>query len=327
MKLKLPKVGYAKFANIKQKDKGGFTALFRVMKRTLTFIVPKEFNGFRTDTALREKWGISGSLLKDLKKYPDGIMLNGVHIRTIDTICSGDVLEVNIYDTKSKGIIPENIPLDIMYEDEDILIINKASGLPTHPSMGHYTGTVANAVMAHYDAIGEEHTFRAVNRLDKDTSGVMCIAKNGYAHAKLADDLINHELRRKYTAIAEGTISMGGIVDKPIARLNFIKRGVDSAGQHAVTHYKPLKRYNGYTLTELQLETGRTHQIRVHMSYIGHPLLGDWLYGTEDKELFPRQALHSSYLRLIHPTTGKKMIFEPPLAKDMENFLKQRNPL
>lgn len=291
------------------------------MKRTLTNNITENLEGARVEYVLRESMRISGTLIKELKKYPDGILLNGRHIRTIDPVHAGDVLTVNIYDTDSENIEPHNIPLDIMYEDEDILVINKQSRTPTHPSMGHYTDTIANGVMHHYNQNGEHHMFRAVNRLDSDTSGVMCIAKNSYAHARLGEDLQRHEMRRKYMAIVEGSLEGSGTVDAPIARADFIKRVVREDGQRAVTHYRALKSVKGYTLIELQLETGRTHQIRVHMSYIGHSLLGDWLYGNENKKLFARQALHSSYLRLIHPVTQEEMEFTPPLAEDMRRFL------
>lgn len=288
------------------------------MKRELKFIIPKSLDGERVDTALRRRWGISGSLLKELKKYDDGILINGEHIRTVDLVCEGAELTINMYDEMSDNIVPEDIPIDIMYEDEDILIINKPPYLPTHTSAGHFGGTLANAVIAHYIKNGEAHMFRAVNRLDKDTSGVMCVAKNSYAHARLSSEL--NTLHRRYTAIVCGTLTGEGTVNAPIARADFIKRAVDAGGQSAVTHYKSLATKGGYTLVELRLETGRTHQIRVHMAHIGYPLLGDWLYGREDKALFPRQALHSSYLSLIHPVTGEKMEFILPLSEDMQKF-------
>lgn len=291
------------------------------MKRTLRTDIDKAFDGIKVEYVLRQKMKISGALIKELKKYSDGILLNSSHIRTIDPVHTGDVLTVNIYDTDSENIEPHNIPLDIMYEDEDILVINKQPHTPTHPSMGHFTDTIANGVMYHYNQNGEHHMFRAVNRLDSDTSGVMCIAKNSYSHARLGEALQSHELRRKYTAIVAGELTGSGTVDAPIARADFIKRVVREDGQRAVTHFKALEQLGNYTLIELQLETGRTHQIRVHMAHIGHPLLGDWLYGTEDKALFPRQALHSSYLRLIHPVTNEEMEFIPPLAEDMSGFI------
>ncbi|MGN0181908.1 MAG: RluA family pseudouridine synthase [Candidatus Ornithomonoglobus sp.] len=295
------------------------------MKRTLAYRITEAYEGADVNNVLRHELHISGALIKELKKYPDGILLNGAHVRTIDSVHTGDELTVNIHDTDSENIEPHNIPLDVMYEDEDILIINKQPGVPTHPSMGHYADTIANGVMYHYNKNGEHHMFRAVNRLDSGTSGVMCIAKNSYAHARLGEQLQTHELRRRYLAIVEGETEDEGTIDAPIARADFIKRAVDPSGQRAVTHYRAIKRFGDYTLIELQLETGRTHQIRVHMSYIGHPLLGDWLYGTEDKALFPRQALHSSYLRLLHPVTGVEMEFIPPLAEDMEDFARTKS--
>lgn len=291
--------------------------------RTLSCIVEQEFDGCRVDTALRQKLSISGSLLKDLKKYEDGILLDGKHIRTIDTVSAKQILTVNIHDTISENIEAQDIPFHIMYEDEDILIVNKPPHMPVHPSMGHFNGTLANAVMYHYAKNGEQHMFRAVNRLDGDTSGVMCIAKNAYSHALLGETLHTDGFERRYTAIAEGIPAKDRDwhkIDAPIARADFMRREVRADGQRAVTHYRVADTFDKWSIVELRLETGRTHQIRVHMSYIGHPLLGDWLYGTENKELFPRHALHSSYLKLIHPVSGAVMEFSAPLAKDMEEF-------
>lgn len=277
--------------------------------------------GDKVNDALRRGLKMSGTLIKELKKHEDGILLNGVHARTVDPVRSGDVLTCNIYDTYSENVVPTPMPLDIMYEDEDILIINKPPRLPVHPSPGHITDTLANGVIAHYGELGEAHMFRAVNRLDGDTSGVMCIAKNSYAHARLIDELAEGELRREYAAIVCGDVPEGGTIDAPIARVDFIKRAVREDGQRAVTHYEPIERFGKYTLVRLWLETGRTHQIRVHMSHIACPLLGDWLYGVEDKALFPRHALHSAYLRLIHPVTGESMEFSPPMPEDMRRFI------
>lgn len=289
--------------------------------RKLQVKITAEYDGLRIDETLRCHFGISGSLLKDLKKYDDGLLLNGEHIRTVDCVKCDDVLSVTIHDGSSENITPQDIPLDVMYEDEDILIVNKQPGIPTHPSMGHPCGTLANGVIYHYQNNGEMHIFRAVNRLDRDTSGVMCIAKNSYAHARLIERMHSGGLERKYTAIVCGRLEGSGTVDAPIARTGFIERSVCEDGQRAVTHYSVIENIGEYSLVELKLETGRTHQIRVHMSHIGCPLLGDWLYGTEDKELFPRQALHSSYLKLTHPVTGERFEFIPEIAADMQNFI------
>ncbi len=294
----------------------------KIMKRTLRYTVPEDYAGKRVEDILRSRLEMSGSVIKRLKRYPDGMLLNGRHIRTIDTVRCADELEINIYDEVSENIGAEKIPIEIMYEDEDILVINKPPYLPVHPSPGHYTGTLANGIMYHYAENGESHAFHAVNRLDKDTSGVMCVAKNGYAHSILGAEIKTHELRRKYLAIVCGAPRAEGTIDAPIKRGNGLERFAAADGQRAVTHYRVLEQFCGYALVELELETGRTHQIRVHMSHIGCPLLGDWLYGTEDKQLFPRQALHSSQLRLIHPITKKELLFSAPMAEDMSGFLK-----
>lgn len=293
------------------------------MNRTLRYTAAEADSGKSVEDILRGHFAISGSVIKQLKKYPDGLLLNGAHIRTIDRVKSCDVLEINIHDTPSEAVVPENIPLDIIYEDEDILIINKPPYLPTHPSPGHYTHTLANGIMFHYAKNGESHAFHAVNRLDKDTSGVMCVAKNSYAHSLLGAQIKTHELRRRYLAIVCGAPDAEGTIDAPIERGEGLMRRVSDGGQRAVTHYRAVERFGEYSLVELELETGRTHQIRVHMAYIGCPLLGDWLYGTEDKDLFPRQALHSSYLRLLHPTTKKELLFSVPMAADMQRFCKR----
>lgn len=291
------------------------------MNRVLEFEITDEYSDMTVSDILRGRYEMSGSLIKDLKKYADGLLLNNEHIRTVDTVKTGDILRITMHDKQSETIEPEDMELDIVYEDEDILIVNKPSGIPTHPSQGHFTGTLANGIAAHYIKNGEEHTFRAVNRLDKDTSGLMCIAKNSYSHARLVSGIKNSSLRRKYRAIVTGTPDGSGVIDAPIDREDGLKRCVSESGKRAVTHYRLLETCGGYSLVELELETGRTHQIRVHMSYIGHPLLGDWLYGTEDKELFPRQALHSSYLELIHPVTLEKLCFFAELPYDMREFL------
>lgn len=294
--------------------------------RKLEFKVSGEYSGKRVEDVLRAYFHISGSLIKDLKKYPEGLLLNGCHVRTVDCVNENDIVTINIRDCISENIQPVDMELDIVYEDEDILIVNKPPGMPTHPSHDHQLDTLANGVMAHYSKQNEIHTFRAVNRLDKDTSGIMCIAKNAYAHARLAEQLNdNHTLRRKYLAIVTGVTDDSGTINAPIARLDTsaIERCVHESGQRAVTHYRAVEKHKGYTLIELELETGRTHQIRVHMAYTGHPLLGDWLYGEENPALFSRQALHSSFLSLIHPVTGRKMEFFCKISPDMATFLEK----
>ena len=297
------------------------------MKRILEYTVEPEFDSEKLMAVLKRHFKMSTMLIKEQRTYEDGFLLNGEHIRTVDAVHTGDRLTITLHDTASENITPVNIPVDIVYEDEDILIINKAAGMPTHISVGNYENTLANAVMYHYAQNKEEHMFRAVNRLDRDTSGLMTVAKNSYAHARLADEIQSGELKRKYMCIVEGDISADGTVDAPIARRkgSAIERCVSEDGQRAVTHYRVIERCGKCTLLEMTLETGRTHQIRVHMAHMGHPLAGDWLYGTEDKENVPRQMLHSCFLRLIHPVTGKKMEWECEIPQDMAEFLRKIN--
>lgn len=293
------------------------------MERVFEFKITPEYDGANVITVLKRHFKMSTALVKELKKYEDGLILNDEHIRTVDTVKTGDILRITLRDGVSGNIIPRNIPINVVYEDEDILVLNKQPHMPTHPSMGNYRKSVANGVMYYFRERGEERVFRAVNRLDKDTSGLMTVAKNAYVHARLASQIQTGELRRRYRCIVCGDISQSGTVDAPIKRADgsVINRIVAEDGQRAVTHYTVIERLRGYTLLEMELETGRTHQIRVHMAHIGHPLAGDWLYGEE--KTAPRQMLHSCYLKLIHPFTGEKLEFNAPLPRDMQEFIEK----
>ena len=295
------------------------------MDRVLEYEIPSEYDGANITTVLKQHFKISTNLIKDLKKYKEGIQVNGEHKRVVDFVAKGDILKITIRDTASENIVPTDIPLDIVYEDEDVLVINKLPNMPTHPSMGNYENSLANGVMYYYKSKGEERVFRAVNRLDKDTSGLMAVAKNSYIHARLGEEIQKKELKRKYMCIVCGDVERDGTVDAPIRRADgsVINRIVAPDGQRAVTHYRVVKRYGEYTLLEMKLETGRTHQIRVHMAYIGHPLVGDWLYGTEDHNIAKRQMLHSSYLCFTHPITGQIMEFKDEMAEDMRAFIEK----
>lgn len=295
------------------------------MDRVLEYEIPSEYDGANITTVLKQHFKISTNLIKDLKKYKEGIQVNGEHKRVVDLVAKGDILKITIRDTASENIVPTDIPLDIVYEDEDVLVINKLPNMPTHPSMGNYENSLANGVMYYYKSKGEERVFRAVNRLDKDTSGLMAVAKNSYIHARLGEEIQKKELKRKYMCIVCGDVERDGTVDAPIRRADgsVINRIVAPDGQRAVTHYRVVKRYGEYTLLEMKLETGRTHQIRVHMAYIGHPLVGDWLYGTEDHNIAKRQMLHSCYLCFTHPITGQIMEFKDEMAEDMRAFIEK----
>lgn len=287
------------------------------MKRQLCKIIPPEYDGMSVNAYLRHELNVSGSLIKQMKKRPDGIMLNGEAVYVNQTLKCGDTLCIYLgFDDETPSDIPQNdLPLDIVYEDEDLLIINKPSGCPTHPSLYHYEDSIAGAVMAHYRS---NFVFRAVNRLDKGTSGLMVIAKHAYAHERLKQQLHTNCFIREYLAVVDGSLSGSGIIDAPIARCgdSIIKRIVSNHGENAVTEYTAIKSSGERTLVKLLLKTGRTHQIRVHLSFIGHPLCGDFLYGYECKDI-DRPALHSSYISLIHPISGKRILLNSPLPDDI----------
>lgn len=257
----------------------------------------------RISEYLRKNLGFSSSLVARVKF--GGVFLNGecVHMRA--EVKSGDEIRVLFPAEKSENIPPIKIPLDVLYEDEYILAVNKPKNMPTHPSRGNSLPTLANAVMAY---LGEGFLFRAVNRLDRDTSGIVLIAKTSLAAANLSREMKAGGFTKKYMAITVGTPEKEeGVIDAPIEREceGSIKRCVREDGKRAVTEYRLLKKFdNGNALCEFKLLTGRTHQIRVHASYIGHPLLNDFLYGTRGEDTY---FLHCSYLSFTHPRTKEKM--------------------
>ena len=239
---------------------------------------------------------------------------------------SGDKLSVLIESsTDSSDIIPVMGQIDIIFEDEDILVINKPAKMPTHPSIGHLADSLANLVVGYYQSQGKQMVFRPVNRLDKDTSGLIIIAKNPHVHNLLNKQLHSKQFEREYLAVVCGTPPDGGIIDQPIARTggSIITRQVDPLGKRAVTHFKTISQGKHFSLVRLRLETGRTHQIRVHMAHIGHPLAGDFLYGTEDKQLISRTALHSWRLKFTHPITRQNLQFKVPLPEDMLKLMEK----
>lgn len=301
------------------------------MKRVITYEINAEHNNLTILQFLKKKLYTDKAIIA-LKKTPEGILKNGIWAYVNEKVSSGDILTVNFMEESiSENIVPEKLNIDIVYEDEDILVVNKPSNMPIHPSQNHYTGTLANALAYYFKEKNEEFVFRCVNRLDKDTSGLTIICKNQLSSGILSDMVSRREIKRTYLAICEddGTLPLEGMIDAPIARKegSTIERVVDfEKGERAVTHYKLLERNldKGISLISLQLETGRTHQIRVHMKQIGHPLIGDGLYGNIDAEinrLMSRQALHSYSLEFIHPITLEKMIFNQILPDDMYHLI------
>ena len=293
--------------------------------RRLTLTVPPELAGKDVNTLLRKELHLSGSSVRRAKTLPDGILLDGQPVFTNTRAGEGQTLSVFVGDTVlSEQIEPVAGPLDILYEDEDLLIIHKDGRTPVHPSQGHHGDTLANFLMAYYDQIGLRAAFHPVNRLDRGTSGLMAVAKHPHAHELLQQQLQDGRLTRTYLAVCEGVPAPpAGVVDAPIAREpgSVLRRMVSPEGAAARTHYEVLKQANGRSLVRLRLETGRTHQIRVHMTHLGCPLVGDFLYGTETQELPDRFALHSASIRLYQPVTGEEIALESPLPEELTRLL------
>ncbi|MFS0837041.1 RluA family pseudouridine synthase [Paenibacillus sp. 1P03SA] len=250
----------------------------------LTYVVPPDEEGFYLKTILQNRMGLSRKLLSRLKLTEQGITVNGNREYISIKVKSGDVVEIRMQEEESEDILPQDLPLEILFEDEHLLIVNKQSGMIVHPTHGHYLNTVANAAVHHWKERGENVRFRPVHRLDQETSGVLAIAKNPYVHQQISEQMIAHSITKEYLAIVYGTVAEErGTIDAPIDRdpEQPHVRIVTPSGYRAVTHYEVVRRYDGITLVRLMLETGRTHQIRVHMKHLGHPLLGDKMYGPE----------------------------------------------
>ena len=297
-----------------------------------SFEVQYTQEGERLDKVLSEIYpDFSRSFFQKLIKDKQ-IQVNGAVQKASYPVHTEDLIRVTIPDAVETTIEPENIPLDILYEDDDVLIVNKPKGMVVHPSAGHYTGTLVNAVLWHcqgqLSGINGVSRPGIVHRIDKDTTGVLVVCKNDAAHNAVAAQLKEHSITRKYRAIVHGVIKEDeGTVDAPIGRHPTERKKMASGvknGKRAVTHYRVLERFQGYTYVECQLETGRTHQIRVHMASIHHPLLGDTVYGpAKDSHHLEGQTLHAMVLGLIHPVTGEYLEVEAPLPEYFENLLKK----
>ncbi|MDD4844521.1 MAG: RluA family pseudouridine synthase [Anaerotignum sp.] len=297
-----------------------------------TFGTEQEDVGCRIDVFIAESMeSLSRSGVQRL--IEEGyVRLNGANVKANYKLRAKDIIDVEVPEVKAVEILPEDIPLDILYEDEDVIVVNKPQGMVVHPAPGHTSGTLVNALMHHFgdalSGINGEKRPGIVHRIDKDTSGVLMIAKNDASHQSLAGQLAEHSITRKYNAIVfNGFQEDEGTVDQPIGRNPLDRKKMAVTQKHsrrAVTHYRVLERMGNFTLVEAQLETGRTHQIRVHLTFIGHPLLGDGVYGPKKQPFhLDGQALHARVLGFVHPTTGKYMEFEAPLPENFENLLKR----
>ena len=300
------------------------------MNRTISYDIDSHSEGLRVEQFLRRK-GYSAQNLSTIKRMPESILVNGVHYYMKQTLKAGDRLLVRIQETESsRNIPPVCAPLSVAYEDEDLIVVNKPAGMPIHPSLNNYTNSLANALAWYYQQQGKPFIFRCCNRLDRDTSGLTVVAKHLVSGNILSTMTKKKEVRREYLAVVRGHIvPESGTISAPLARKGgtIIERVVDfDRGEPAVTHYRLVREANGHSLVALQLETGRTHQIRIHLKHLGFPLVGDYLYNP-DMEYISRQALHSFRLSFPHPITGEVMDFTVPLPEDMRNILTERSNL
>jgi 23S rRNA pseudouridine1911/1915/1917 synthase len=303
---------------------------------TLTIIIPERMAGERLDSALSEMLpDFSRSKITLWIKSGD-VLINNKSFKPKDKVIGSEVVYLNLAKKLTNNWTGENIPLNVVFEDEDIIVINKQFGLVTHPGAGNWSGTLANALLYYDPALSTLDRAGIVHRLDKNTSGLMVVARNEKSQKYLVEQLQNHSVDREYSAIVYGHMIAGGSVDEPIGRdpKDRVKQAVTTNGKDAITHYRAIDRFKSHTHVKAILETGRTHQIRVHLSHVGHSLVGDPMYGGRvrfpkkaSEELkdallnFKRQALHSKKLSLIHPVSGESMSWKAPLPDDMVRLL------
>ena len=295
----------------------------------MKIIIPKDGEGIRIDKYL-------GDTISDLsremiiKLIKDGeVLVNGKNVKSSYKATENDEVLINIPEPKEINIVPQDIPLNIVYEDQDILVINKQKGLVVHPGNGNEDGTLVNAIMAYckkdLSGIGGVIRPGIVHRIDKDTSGILIIAKNDKAHLNISEQIKNHQVKKTYIALVRGIVKENeATINMPIARdeRDRKKMATDIDGKEAVTHFNVIKRYYDYTLLKVKIDTGRTHQIRVHMAKIHHPVVGDEVYSNGKNEFNVKgQLLHSTILEFKHPRTGEKLHFEAPLPDEFKRVL------
>ena len=291
--------------------------------RRLELVLGPEDGGVKVDTLLRRRLHLSGTVIRRIKWLPDGILVDGAIAKSLK-LKAGDTILLEIPDAKPIEAVPQDIPLDIVYEDGDLLILNKAPGVPVHPGPGHFNDTIGNFLLNYYNSEGIEGDFHPVHRLDRGTSGLMAVAKHPHAQEVLKGQLHPPAFRRVYLAVCDGGPQPpSGVVDAPLGPRegSLVEQMVRPDGKDARTRYETLSRSGGRSLVRLELDTGRTHQIRVHMASLGCPLTGDFLYGYEDRSLISRPALHSAQLSLRQPVTGQELSFTLPLPEDMARLL------
>lgn len=293
------------------------------MDKKLILKIDAQHDGKTVGYILEKCMGISGALIIGLKKEEDGIVLDGERVFVTKKVQAGSVLCAFIKDKPSQ-IPPKEYPLDILFEDEDIIVINKPRRMPTHPSRNHYEDTLANALMHYYR--GMPFTFRAITRLDTDTSGVVLVAKNPFSGAILSESMKEGKIKKEYAALVCGVpVKEKGRIEAPIKRLqeSIITRGVSPDGKEAITEYETILSSGNVSLLKLNPITGRTHQLRVHLSYIGTPIYGDSLYGNAKKG--EATLLHCKSICFSHPFSKKEIVIDAPVPEDMENIIKKED--
>jgi len=304
----------------------------------LVYRVSPEEEGFLLKTILQSRMHLSRKLLSRLKLTEQGITVNGQRQYISIRVHEGDVIEVRMQQEESDDILPQDLPISILYEDDHLLVLNKAAGMIVHPTHGHYVNTLANGVVYYWQQKGQSFRFRPIHRLDQETSGTLAVAKNPFVHQQVSEQMQAHQVKKEYIALVHGVMAEDeGTVDEPIDRDPEQPhiRIVTETGYSAVTHYKVERRFKDATMVRLWLETGRTHQIRVHMKHLGHPLLGDKMYklssANEAEEAegerlqvygLDRHALHACTLGFVHPSTKEWMEFHAPLPEDMERCIR-----
>ncbi|GAA0787238.1 RluA family pseudouridine synthase [Hathewaya limosa] len=292
-------------------------------KNTLKIEVKEILEKIKLREYLKYEQELSSRLIKKAA-IEKRIRVNGEIVKLNYVMKSNDIIEIDLQSEESQNITPEKMELDIIYEDEDIIVINKPPFMVVHPTRSHQSGTLSNGVLYHFKENNEGCIVRLVSRLDRDTSGLIIIAKNQHSHMALAKEMEKNNIDKIYLAIVHGRLEKKkGIIDAPIGRrcAESLKREVMEEGQKAITYYEVIEEFKDASLVRLKLETGRTHQIRVHLSYIGHPIYGDSLYGEEELQYINRQALHAYKLGFPHPKTKKELFLESKLPKDMNKLI------
>ena len=296
---------------------------------TLEKKVSKEYEGATIREFLKEDLGLASRLIRR-SAIEKRILVNKKEVRMRYIVHTGDLVQINLQSDESQNITPEKMDLDIVYEDEDILVINKKPYMVVHPTKTYQSGTLANGVLFYFKETNQNCIVRLVSRLDMNTSGLIIIAKNQFAHMALSKEMEENNLEKRYLAIVHGNLKeKEGTIDAPIYRPDGEEFGtmriVDERGQRSITHYKVIEKYENASLVECTLETGRTHQIRVHLSSIGHPIYGDSLYGSGDEEqdLISRQALHAYSLDFRSPRTGEILSLKSNLPEDIKTLIEK----